>query len=69
MYQEKQENIFERISGRDKVDCRILTRLRQHPREDVEVNEQGAFYQGVCIAEATLVKEDDGNESKLQPPA
>lgn len=64
-----QKNIFSRISGRDKVDCRILTGLRQHPRKDVEVNEQGAFYQGVCIAQVRLVKEDDDYDQKLQPPA
>ena len=63
------ENIYSKISGRDMTDCQILARLRNHPRKDVVVNEHGAFFQGVCIARAKLVKEEEGHGRKLQPTA
>ena len=63
------ENIYSRICGQDLTDCQILVRLRKHPRRDVVVNEQGAFFQGVCIAHVKLVKEEKGHGGKLQPTA
>ena len=63
------ENIYSRICGRDLTDSQILARLRNHPRKDVVVNEHGAFFQGVCIARAKLVKEEEGQGRKLQPTA
>ena len=63
------KNIYSRISGRDLTDCQILARLRNHPRKDVVVNEDGAFFQGVCIARVKLVKEDEDHGGKIQPKA
>ena len=63
------QSIFSKICGLDMTDCQILARLRNHPREDVEVNERGAFFQGVCIARVKLVKEEEDHGGKLQPTA
>lgn len=63
------ESIFSKICGQDLVDCKILIRLRQKPRLDVEINENGAFFQGVCIAHVKLAKEDTSHDRKLQPTA
>ena len=63
------ENIYSKICGWDMTDCQILVRLRKHSRKDVVVNEHGAFYQGVCIAQVKVVKEDKVHGGKLQPTA
>ena len=60
------DGIFSKICGLDLTDCQILARLKSHPRKDVDVNEHGAFFQGVCIARVKLVKEEDGHGRKMQ---